>query len=453
MNKQFKILVVDDDFEYARACARTLIRAGYNATPSAGAAEALKLLEPGNSFNLVLTDLKMPDMDGMELLKRIKEADPAVEVIIMTGYGTIESAVKAIKCGAGDYITKPTDKDELLNATKKVYRVWKLENEVAELRKLMNEKLELEGYVFKNPAMSIVYDRISSAAQCDCSVFITGESGTGKEIVARAIHRNSRRAKGPFVPVNCSALSRELIESELFGYRKGAFTGATRDHDGLFMAANGGTLFLDEIADMDMGTQSKLLRSLQEHTVRPVGSVEERAVDLRIVAATNRKVTLALKQNRLREDLFHRLNVIRIELPPLRAMSSEIPDLLNYLLDVKGQEHGRVGCTFDESATEVICRYSWPGNIREAINLVERCLLNARTKILSSKDLPSDFMKLSTTQPAESGHIPSFNEAERDLVVRALKETMGNKSKAAEMLGISRPRLYKKIELYDLDES
>ncbi len=452
MNNQFKILVVDDDFEFARACARTLIRAGYNATPSAGAAEALKLLEPDNSFNLVLTDLKMPDIDGMELLKLIKEVDPAVEVIIMTGYGTIESAVRAIKCGAGDYITKPADKDELLNSVKKVYRVWKLENEVAELRKAINEKLELEGYVFKNSAMSIVYDRISSAAQCDCSVFITGESGTGKEIVARAIHRNSRRAKGSFVPVNCSALSRELIESELFGYLKGAFTGAARDHDGLFMAANGGTLFLDEIADMEMGTQSKLLRSLQGHTVRPVGSVEERAVDLRVVAATNRKVTLALKQNRLREDLFHRLNVIRIELPPLRAMSSEIPGLMNYLLDVKGREHDRVGCAFDESATEVICSYSWPGNIREAINLVERCLLNSRTKILSSKDLPSDFIKFNTSQLAESAHIPSFNEAERDLVVRALKETMGNKSKAAEMLGISRPRLYKKMELYDLNE-
>lgn len=452
MKNLFKILVVDDDYEFARTCARTLTRAGFKAVASAGAIEALKLIVSPTSFDLVLSDLKMPEVDGLEFLRRIKAIAPSLEVIILTGYGTIESAVDAIKCGAGNYVTKPVDKDELLNAVDKVYRVWKLENEVAELKKTMSRKLELEGYVFKNQTMVTIYDKVLSAAQCDCSVLLTGESGTGKEVLARTIHRNSRRSRGPFVPVNCSALSRDLIESELFGYRKGAFTGANQDHDGLFVAAGGGTLFLDEVADMDIATQAKLLRSIQEHTVRPVGSIQEVAVDLRIVAATNRDVDAALKTGRLREDLYHRLNVIRIELPPLRAMSSEIPALLNYLLEVKAIEHERPDCSFDEAAAELLSKYSWQGNIREAINLVERCLLNSKSKVITPKELPADVVKSAKNRLPENDKVPRMSEAERELVLRALKQAGGNKSKAAEMLGISRPRLYKKIEIYHLDD-
>ncbi|HWR83158.1 MAG TPA: sigma-54 dependent transcriptional regulator [Candidatus Deferrimicrobium sp.] len=448
---QFHILVVDDDAEYARTCARALVRAGYTADAFSSADDALDAVARRGDVALVLTDLMMPVTDGIMFLQEVKRLNPAVDVIIMTGYGTIESAVRAVKAGASEYITKPFDQDELMNAVGKVYRVWQLQDDVKRLRKLVAEKLQLQGFVFKHPEMTRVYDRIASAAGCNCSVFITGESGTGKELVARAIHGNSRRSDGPFVPINCSALTGSLIESELFGFRKGAFTGAARDYDGLFIAANGGTLFLDEVAEMEPGTQAKLLRSIQDRTVRPIGSVEERPIDVRFIAATNRSVKGALADKQLREDLYHRLNVIQIDIPPLRSMRDDIPDLMAYLLNQKGAEHGKGDCSFDGSAMNLLKAYSWPGNVREAVNVVEQALLNAQASVISANDLPP---RVSAERPVrvEHGGIPTFDEAERDLILRALRQANGNKSRAAELLGISRPRLYKKIEQYDIDE-
>lgn len=448
---EFHILVVDDDLEYAETCARTLERAGYTVCAKDSPVSGLDEIAQNGRIALVLTDLQMPETDGIEFLKSIKVQKSSIEVVIMTGYGTIESAVKAVKAGANEYVTKPFDKDELLNAVGKVYKVWKLEREVRNLRQLVSEKLQLEGFVFKNKEMATVYKRITAAARCHCSVFISGESGTGKELVARAIHLNSSRNEGPFIPINCSAITGTLIEAELFGYRKGAFTGAEKDHEGLFMAAHQGTLFLDEIADMEPGTQAKLLRSIQERRIRPVGSVDEIPVDVRFIAATNQNVEEALKDKLLREDLYHRLNVIQIEIPPLRRMRDEIPELLASLLITKGEEHHKDSSKFDDGAIVALQNYSWPGNIREAMNIVERCVVNTDGLTIGLQDLPEQITSRRTTnRPEES--VPTFDEAERDLVVRALRQANGNKSQAAELLGISRPRLYKKIELYGLEE-
>ncbi len=446
----FKILVVDDDFDYAETCARVIAGRGYHVKALGSADEALETISSNNNINLVVTDLKMPGKDGTQLLQEVKAINPAIEVIIMTGYGSIESAVKAIKDNATDYITKPFNKSELLNSIQQVYKIWKLQNEVQQLKKIVTHDLHLDGYVFSNALMMNVYDRITSAARCDCSVFISGESGTGKELFATAIHKNSRRTSGPFVAINCSALSRELIESELFGYRKGAFTGASQDHEGLMMSANGGTLFLDELVEMQPGTQAKLLRSIQERTIRPVGSVEELKIDVRFIAATNTDLQNALSRKLLREDLYHRLNVIPINVPPLRKTSDEIAGLLQYFVDKGNQTHDFKIKAFDDNAVNLLTRYRWPGNIRELENLVERLFAERAAEIITSKDLPANITSARDHDRQKATSVPSFSEAEKDLIIKALKESNGNKSKAAEILGISRPRLYKKIDQYNI---
>ncbi|MFQ5453672.1 MAG: sigma-54-dependent transcriptional regulator [Candidatus Zixiibacteriota bacterium] len=449
----FKILVVDDDIEYAETCARTIARAGYQVYSFGTTSEALKAILLDEKICLVLSDLKMPDKDGIQFLKEIKKINASIEVIIMTGYGTIVSAVKAIKEKAADYITKPFNKDELLNAILKVYKVWKLNKEVRQLKQVVSKKLHLDGFVFKNNLMTGVYDRMVSASRSNCSVFISGESGTGKELIARAIHNSSFRSSGPFVPINCSALSSQLIESELFGYRRGAFTGADRNHDGLFVAAEGGTLFLDEIVEMQTDVQVKLLRAIQEKLIRPVGFVEEKSVDIRFIAATNMNIKTALSKKLLREDLYHRLNVIEIEVPPLRKMQNEIPDLLNYFLKTKSKIYEHKIQSITAYAMKLLTDYSWPGNIRETENVVERFLAEGKTDIVDVKYLPQNIKNQKAENVKSSDTIPSFSEAEKSLIEKALKEANWNKTKAALILGISRPRLYKKIELYNIKQS
>lgn len=446
----FRILVVDDDFDYAGTCAKAIAAGGYTTKAVQSAAEAMTAIHSTQIPHLVVTDLKMPGTSGLTLLGEIKSDDPTIEVIIMTGYGTIDSAVKAIKGDAIDYITKPFNKAELLKAIEKVYKVWKSRLQIAQLKNAVSDKLQLDGFIFKNAVMAGVYNRILSAATSECSVLICGESGTGKELIARAIHRNSGRSDGPFVPINCSAISGQLIESELFGYRKGAFTGADRNYDGLFVAAEKGTLFLDEIAEMQTSTQARLLRAIQEKAVRPVGALEERHVDIRFVSATNTNVLRAISEKRLREDLYHRLNVIQIDVPPLRGMQDEIGDLLSFLISTKKAQYERAPFTFDGAALKALSAYSWPGNIREATNLVDRLYVESSTPVIGMSDLPRSIVDPVASPRNSDSSIPSFTEAERDLIVRALKQSHGNKSRAAEILGISRPRLYKKIEQYDI---
>jgi DNA-binding NtrC family response regulator len=451
-SSEFKVLVVDDDFNYAETCARVIVSAGFHASAVGSASGALACLQAEGDIRLVLTDLKMPRIDGLQFLREIKTRHGDVDVIVMTGYGSIESAVQAIKEKATDYITKPFDRDELINAIQKVYKVWKLEHEVQRLRRALGEKLDVGGFVFKSALTQDVYDRVLSAAGCDCTVLITGESGTGKELLAKAIHKNSRRCAGPFIAVNCGALPTDLMESELFGYKKGAFTGADRDYAGLFMAAHGGTLFLDEIVEMRPETQTKLLRSIQERAIRAIGSVEETRVNARFIAATNADVKAALARKQLREDLFYRLNVIPIAVPPLRNLRDEIPDLIRFLLAKGNRQHAHQIEGVDDHAMDLLVHYPWPGNIRELENVVEGFFSVSKQRMITVRDLPAQILAernvASSPEP-----VPSFLEAERDLILRALREAKGNKSKAAEILGISRPRLYKKMERYQIDEA
>ena len=451
-SKEFRILVVDDDIEYARTCATVIARAGYLVEATGTTAEALRAIRADDRIRFVLSDLRMAGTSGLDLLRDIKAYDASIEVVIMTGYASIESAIDAIRARAAEYITKPFDKDELLNAVSKLYEIWKLQDEVRRLKSVLREKLRFDGFLFKSEKMADVYRRALAAAENDCSVLITGESGTGKELIAHAIHNNSSRADGPFVAINCSTLTGDLMGSELFGYRRGAFTGANRDHDGLFLAADKGTLFLDEIAEMPPGLQAKLLRSIQDRSIRPVGSIEEVRVDVRFISATNIDIGMALSEKRLREDLYHRLNVIPIHLPPLRQTPEDIPALVDHLIANANERHSHAVRSVDDRAMRLLVDYAWPGNIRELENLIERIFSVDCTEVITIQNLPSNITQTKSRQLREPGSVLSLSDAERDLIIRALHEAKGNKSKAAEILGISRPRLYKKIELYNLQD-
>lgn len=450
-SKEFGILVVDDDVEYASTCAMVIERAGYVVAAKSTADEAMQAITSDTTIRLVLTDLRMPGVDGLQLLREIKAHDPGIEVVIMTGYGSIESAIEAIRARAAEYISKPFDKHELLNAISKLYEMWRLQDEVRRLKSVLRERLDIDGFLFPGRKMTEVYRRALAATRCDCTVLITGESGTGKELFAQAIHKSSRRAAGPFIAVNCSTLTGDLMGSELFGHRRGAFTGADRDHEGLFLAADKGTLFLDEIAEMPQEMQVRLLRSLQERAVRPVGSVKEIRIDVRFISATNANVQRALSERRLREDLFHRLNVIPIHLPALRDMPDDIPALVDHFIANANETHTHTVQSVDESAMALLVAYAWPGNIRELENLIARIFSVDLAEVITVRNLPPHIARTKSRVTGGLGPVPELSQAERDLVIRALREAKGNKSKAAKILGISRPRLYKKIKLYDLD--
>ncbi len=331
-----KILIVDDDVDMAETCRRIFRKVGIDADAVYGGQEALDALSRDSGYAIVLTDLRMPRMDGADLLQRIKKKHPQIDVIMMTGFGTIQNAIQAMKIGATDYITKPFDKDELLRSVNQILDAHRLRGEIDRLRGELRGSSPMPKLVGGGPAMQRVFSLIQAAARNESSVLIVGESGTGKEVVARSIHYAGARAHKPFVPVNCSAIPRGLIESELFGHKRGAFTGASATTLGLVRSADGGTLFLDEFAEMPLDTQAKLLRVLQERTIRPVGDVAEMRVDVRIVAATNRNVEAAISDGILRQDLYYRLAVIRIELPSLRHRPDDIPFLIQHFIDKFG---------------------------------------------------------------------------------------------------------------------
>jgi DNA-binding NtrC family response regulator len=448
-----KILIVDDDVDMAETCRRIFRRVGIDADAVYGGQEALDALSREPGYAIVLTDLRMPRMDGAELLQQIKKKHPQIDVIMMTGFGTIQNAIQAMKIGATDYITKPFDKDELLRSVNQILDSQRLRGEVDRLRREMKESSPVPKMVGGGLAMQRVFSLIQAAARNDSSVLIAGESGTGKEVVARSIHYAGTRARKPFVPVNCSAIPRGLIESELFGHRRGAFTGASATTLGLVRSADGGTLFLDEFAEMPLDTQAKLLRTLQERTVRPVGDVAEMRVDVRIVAATNRNVDEAISDGLLRQDLYYRLAVIRIELPPLRHRPDDIPFLIQHFMDKFGRVFPNRIAGVEPKALDALQHYRWPGNVRQLENLIESLFAMGLEGTVRLEDLPEAVRAEEIQQIAEDGDAPSaLSEAERAAIERALKASDGNKSRAAAMLKISRARLYRKIREYDLPE-
>ncbi|GAB6061943.1 sigma-54-dependent transcriptional regulator [Deferrisoma palaeochoriense] len=448
-----RVLVVDDDESLRRILEYNLAEEGYAVATAASGEEALEKLDRA-SFDLVVTDIKMPGMDGMDLLRRIKAEAPETQVIVITAFGTIEMAVEAMKAGAAEYITKPFNRDELKLAVRKALRVRDLEAENVRLRQEVRRIEEADKIVGDSPAMQAVYRLIEKVADSDASVLITGESGTGKELAARAIHRLSRRADRPFVAVNCAAIPRELLESELFGHKKGAFTGAIRDKKGRFEEAAGGTIFLDEIGEMPLDLQPKILRALQEREITPVGSNEVIRVDARVLAATNRDLEAEVEEGRFREDLYYRIAVVPIHMPSLRERPEDIPLLVAHFL--KKLAPGRA-IRITPEAMEALTRYSWKGNVRELENTIERLLVLTEGDTIRLQDLPE---KIREPEPREgrgdgfSFHLPpegvSLEDVERAVIEEALHRTGWNQTRAAKLLRIPRHILLYRMEKFGI---
>ncbi|WP_447974812.1 sigma-54-dependent transcriptional regulator [Nitrospira sp. Kam-Ns4a] len=441
------VLVVDDDAAMRALLKDVLADRGHQVAVAEGGREALKQLQE-QDYEVVLTDLRMRDLQGIELLAEIKRVFPDTNVIIMTAFGSVESAVEAMKQGAYDYVTKPIKTEELLLVVERAVREAALRREVARLRKEVSREYSFHQILGKSKPMREVFDLIRRVADSATNVLITGESGTGKELVAKAIHYNSGRRDAPFVPVNCAAIPEALLESELFGHIKGAFTDAKTDKRGLFEEANGGTLFLDEISELPLMLQAKLLRAIQEREIRRVGATKSVPVDLRIIAATNLSLADEVKQKRFREDLYYRLNVIEIRLPPLRERREDIPLLVEAFLRKCAESSQKPVQGISESALALLVDYAWPGNVRELENVIERAVTLARGEKVVAEDLPPAVQgsrgERQVIDEAAERTLP-LQEVEREYILRILDKTGGNKHQAAQILGIDRKTLYRKL--------
>jgi two-component system response regulator HydG len=452
MDPQIRVLVVDDDEPHAQAVAESLERVGYECTVATSGREGVRLIEE-QDFDIVLTDLLMDDVGGMEVLARAKRELPDAEVVILTGYNTAKAAVAALQSGAATYLTKPLDINELRVVVDKQSQAQRLARSNIELQKQLNERFGFEGVVGNSPLMHTVVQRMRQIAPTSASVLITGESGTGKELVAKALHTNSPRRSKPFVALNCAALSENILESELFGHVKGAFTGADRDRKGWFEHANGGTLFLDEIGDVPTSTQVKLLRVLESGEIVRVGTNEPLKVNVRVISATNRELNEAIAAGTFRTDLYHRLKVVSIKLPPLRSRREDIPLLIDYFLKEFSASHGKKIAGISPAARKALMAYSWPGNVRELKNTIESMVVMDVDGTLDVDDLTEE-LQSATPASGDAGATPShlvgqsLDEVEKYYIGETLKLTNGNREEAARMLGIGERTLYRKIKEY-----
>ena len=440
------ILVVDDEPSMRTTLSILLKREGYQVSQAGDGLQALKMVEPGH-YDMVLTDLKMEGVDGMELLRRVKATDPQAEVLIFTAYGTVTSAVEAMKLGAYDYIGKPFDEDELLLKVARALERKALKREVQDLRAELRGQRGMDEIIAVSKEMQEVLATVEQVAPTEATVLIEGESGTGKELVARAIHRQSPRCDRPFIPLNCSTFPETLLESELFGYEKGAFTGAEKVRKGLFEAAHQGTLFLDEIGDMPRSLQGKLLRALQEGEVRRLGSTAPLKVQVRIVTATNKKIETLVARGVFRDDLFYRLNVVRIPIPPLRERRHDIVPLANHFLEICRKRTQKEIRGFAPEAIETLLHHPWPGNVRELENAVERGVILARSPSITSRDLSLELPH--ATVGSEGGGV-TLKELQRRHILSALERHGGNQAKVARELGIGRNTLWRRLKEYGL---
>jgi DNA-binding NtrC family response regulator len=445
------ILIVDDEQVIRDMCAEVAVDSGMKATAVGTAEEALEVLERA-AVDIILTDLKLPGTSGLELIKSVHNHYPQVVVIVLTQYGTIDSAVEATRLGAVDYVTKPFLIEELRSRLERVARAVDLQQENHLLREQLRTKPGFGGLIGVSERMQRIYKVMEKVSQHEYPVLILGESGTGKELVARSIHFSGPRKSRSFAPVDCSSLVPTLIESELFGYVKGAFTGAIQAKQGLLEAANGGTLFLDEIGDMPIDLQAKLLRALQEHEVKPVGSTERRHINVRVIAATNRDLESAIRAGTFRQDLYFRLNVVQLKLPSLRDRKSDIPLLVTSFLDKfsNPQEPAR---SISEDAMRRMIAYDWPGNVRELENCIERAVALGSGPIIHSADLPSNLQYPTSERAPEKDEILPLDELERRAILRTLRETSGDKLATARILGIGKTTLYRKLKQYHMEHA
>ncbi len=450
MKKKNTILLIDDDQSLRRVMEYSLTESGYAVRTAANGEEGLALFgqEP---FDAVVTDITMPGLDGIEVLTRMQRTDPAVPVILITAYGTIENAVAAMRQGAFDYITKPFNRDELRLTLERALKMRRLERENVRLRAEVTDRYRFDGIIGGSEPLREALDLAGRVAASDASVLITGESGTGKELLAKGIHYNSARADGDFVAVNCAAIPEQLIESELFGHMKGAFTGAVRDKEGKFELADGGTLFLDEIGDLRIDLQAKILRALQERAVDRVGGTKPVAVDVRIIAATNQDLERAVKEGAFREDLYYRLSVVTIRMPPLRERKDDIVLLTDHFLKKFNKD---AAVSLDAGVRAALLRYGWPGNVRELENVIERALVLRRGETVTAADLPEKVLRPGGSAEDVMLNLPedgiSLEDLEKALIRKALERHNGNQTRAAEYLRITRPTLIYRMEKYGL---
>ena len=437
-----RILVVDDSEATLELIRRNLESNGYCVSTSTNVEDALRRLDEGG-FNLVITDIKMPKVSGMELIRHIRENHRDIEVMTITGYPSVNNAVDAVKTGAQEYLTKPFTDDELLSAVRRVF-------EKARRKKKLHggyeSKMGPAGLIGSSKAMLRVYSSIKKAAETSATVLITGESGTGKELVARAVHYSSQRSSAPFVAVNCGGIPEGLLESELFGHVKCAFTGAKEARAGFFLTADGGSIFLDEIGEMPPAMQVKLLRVLQEKELTMVGASKVRRVDVRVIAASNKDLSMLARVGLFREDLYFRLNVLSIDLPPLRERDDDLLLLMRYFSDKYSKEYGRSPLEFSDGVIKALQRYDWPGNIRELENLLQRLVVMSEGPVVELPDLPR-YIRFSI--PREESSLRSLEEVELEHIKNVLSALGGNKTQAARVLGIDRKTLRTKLKALD----
>src|SRR5256712_9825934 len=461
MKQSHRILVIDDERPILLTLEALLSRHGFETETAATAAAGLKALK-NKAASLVLLDLQLPDAEGLQMLDQIKTERPETQVIILTAHDSLNNAIESIKRGAFHFISKPYAPEELLSLAEKALEKRSLLHETQALRKKteqLEKRLELAetrlAPVIKSKVMQVMEELISAMAPSDANVLITGESGVGKEVVANVIHSKSRRAGKPLVKLNCAAFPQTMIESELFGYVKGAFTGAMNDFPGMIAAAGGGTLFLDEISEMPADLQTRFLRVLQEREYRSLGSTRMLKADFRVITATNRPIAQALAENRLRSDLYYRINTFQIEVPPLRERKEDIPPLVNTFVQRFAKQLGKAEPTIAPEAFQKLLDYSWPGNVRELQNAIEYAVVLARSDSIGIKELPAEIQlppALQTSSaPARRSGVASLNDIERETILQSLAQTHGNKKKAAELLGIQRPTLYNKMKRYAIE--
>ncbi len=446
-NKGHKVLIIDDDLEMCTLLSDVLKKEDLSVVTTGNSLEASKMIKR-EEFDLIISDLKMKGLEGLDLLEEAKKMLPLTPVIIITAFGTIGSAIQAMKMGAFDYITKPFQMDELKLTVKKALENRFLKKEVVRLKREVESRYQFHLLIGKSPSMQKVYDLIARISDTSANVLISGESGTGKELVAKAIHYNGSTKDSPFVAVNCAAIPETLLESELFGYKKGAFTDAKSDKKGLVFEAHGGTLFLDEITELPYTLQAKLLRVIEERKVRPLGDTNSYPINVRITSATNRDIKSLVKAGQLREDLYYRLKVIDVELPPLRDRKEDIPLLVKHFLDKFNIELRKRISGISEDALKVLLNYSWPGNVRELENVIQRAVTLAQHEVILPEDLPPSSMEESAEDSFEKALREGYtlDKLEKEYIRRILIKLGGNKSRASEILGLDRKTLRRKLE-------
>ena len=450
-NKKYSILVVDDDTAH-RTMLKTLISGwGYLIEEADDGSTAIEKVEE-QAYDLILMDIRMVQVSGIEALKEIKIINPAIPIIIMTAYSSVETAVDALKSGAYDYLTKPLDFDELKIAIARAMDHTGLKKENRLLKESIGSHFDRRNIIGRSPVMVKLLETVAQVSPSEATILISGDSGTGKEMIAGAIHYNSPRKDAPFIKINCAAITETLLESELFGHEKGAFTGAQRRKEGKFRLAHGGSIFLDEIGEMPMSMQVKLLRVLQEREITRVGGEEVIKVDVRVIAASNRDLLKDIEQDRFREDLYYRLNVVELKMPLLKDRKEDIPLLAQHYLEMFSEKNHKQAKGFTPKAMDALLKYEWPGNVRELMNVIERCVVLSTADYIDQNDLPSVFGNSEDLASHDSssiipGDIP-LEEVEKATILSTLEFTNGNKSEAARRLGITRKTLHKKLKKY-----